>query len=135
MTVSLYDNSPKDRDREALDLDGINPRTDAQGRWQLDLIPAGFDLGHLHFSFAHPGFVRWDDAINNLPILTPEQLRNRSGVVVLHKGLAVTGRVLDRDGRPIAGAEVRLGSPVRLDRQSRPPGRMPREAFASAIRC
>ena len=34
-------------------------------------------------------------------------------MVVLHKGLPVTGRVLDRDGRPIAGASVRLGDPFR----------------------
>ena len=113
VTVSLYEDGPEDRGREALDFDGITARTDPQGRWHLDLIPAGLDLGHLHFTFAHPDFVSWIDASNNQSILTPEQLRSRTGVVVLHKGLPVTGRVLDRDGRPIAGASVRLGDPFR----------------------
>ncbi len=113
VAVSLYEDGPEDRGREALDFDGITARTDAQGRWHLDFIPAGLDLGHLHFTFAHPDFVSWIDASNNQSILSPEQLRSRSGVVVLRKGLPVTGRVLDRDGRPIAGASVRLGDPFR----------------------
>ena len=72
VTVSLYEDGPVDRGREALDFEGITARTDAQGRWHLDLIPAGLDLGHLHFTFAHPDFVSWIDAGNNQSILTPD---------------------------------------------------------------
>ena len=112
VTVSLYDNSPKDRDREALDFDEITARTDAQGRWHLDLIPAGFDLGHLHFSFSHPEFLS-SDRRHQHPAerdarATPEAERRDR----LAQGNPVTGRVLDRDGRPIAGASVRLGRSV-----------------------
>src|SRR5262249_52371705 len=104
---------PDGRGREAFDSDDVKARTDAQGRWHIDVIPTGFDLGHLHFTFQHAEFVSWIDAVNNQSIMTPEGLRSRSGVVVLHRGLPVTGRVLDRDGRPIAGGSVRLGDPMR----------------------
>jgi RNA polymerase sigma factor (sigma-70 family) len=112
VVVSVYATTPDDRGREALDLDGVTARSDAQGRWHLDVIPAGLDLGHLHFNFQHPEFVSWIDAGNNQSIMTPEGLRSRSGLIVLHKGIPVTGRVLDREGRPIAGASVRLGDPM-----------------------
>jgi RNA polymerase sigma factor (sigma-70 family) len=113
VTVSLSASNPDSRRREAFDFDDVNARTDAQGRWHIDVIPAGFDLGHLHFTFKHADFVSWVDAVNNQSIMTPEGLRSRSGVAVLHKGFPVTGRVLDRDGRPISGAVVRLGDPMR----------------------
>ena len=40
---------------------------------------------------------------------TREQLLSRSGVIVLYRGISVAGRVLNREGRPITGASVRLG--------------------------
>ena len=43
------------------------------------------------------------------PIATPQKLRDQSGVTVLRPWILVAGRVLDRSGRPIAGASVRFG--------------------------
>jgi len=116
VTVALYESSPEDRGREALDLDGITARTDAQGRWHLDIIPAALDLGHLHFSYSHPEFLSLTAAVNIQPREEPEQLRKRSVVTVLRKGITITGRVLDRDGHPIIGASVRLGDRFWLPR-------------------
>jgi RNA polymerase sigma factor (sigma-70 family) len=110
VTVSLYENSPGARGRETVDFDEMIARTDSQGRWHLDLIPAGVDLGRLHFTFSHPEFLDWIDAVNIQPKARPAQLRSRSGVIVLRRGISVAGRVLDRDGHPIAGASVRLGN-------------------------
>jgi RNA polymerase sigma factor (sigma-70 family) len=109
VTVTFYDNSPDDSGREAFDFRTITARTDGQGRWRVDLIPAGFDLGRLHFTFSHPEFLSQVDAVNNQPIATPKELRSQGGVSVLRRGIAVSGRVLDRNGRPIGGASVRLG--------------------------
>ncbi len=88
-------------------------RTDRQGRWHIDLIPAGFDLGRLHFVFEHPDFLSSIDASNNQPTATPGELRSESGVSVLRPGIAVSGRVLDREGHLIAGASVRLNERAR----------------------
>jgi hypothetical protein len=57
VTVGLYETSPEDRGREALDFDAITARTDSQGRWHLDLIPANLDAGHLHILYSHPEFL------------------------------------------------------------------------------
>jgi hypothetical protein len=114
VTVTFYDNSPEGAGREAYDFDELSARTDLDGRWQIDLIPAGLDLGRLHFTFSHPEFLSSVDAVNNQPSATPKELRSKSGVLVLRRGSAVSGRVLDRGGRPIAGARVRLGEHGRV---------------------
>jgi RNA polymerase sigma factor (sigma-70 family) len=106
--VSLYRNGPEDRGSEALDFQEITARTDAQGRWHLDLIPAALDLGHLQFSFSHPDFLSPIDPINMQPSEAPEHLRQQNGVTVLRKGIVITGRVFDRDGHPLARASVRM---------------------------
>ena len=53
--------------------------------------------------------MSWIDASNVQPSATSEQLRKSTGVIVLHRGIPVTGRVVDQGGRVIAGASVRLG--------------------------
>src|SRR5262249_2530234 len=88
VTVAIHETSPEDCGREALDFDEITARTDPQGRWHFDLIPAGLDLGHLHFTFSHPEFLGWIDALN--VGLTPEQLRSRRSVIDLRRGIALT---------------------------------------------
>ncbi len=108
VSVKLYENRPDDGVRQVYDFGAISARSDRQGRWQIDLIPEGFDLARLHFRFSHPEFLSSIDA-NNQPIATPKELREKSAVLVLHPGIAVNGRILDRDGRPISGATVRFG--------------------------
>ena len=108
VNVNLYENNQDDGARQVYDFRAITARSDQQGRWQIDLIPAGFDLGRLHFTFSHPEFLSSIDAVNNQPIATPKELRDKSAALVLHRGIVVNGRVLDRGGRPIAGATVRL---------------------------
>jgi len=71
--------------------------TDAQGRWRLDGAPR--ELAHVWAIVTHPRYRRGGAAIS----------RNLDSVTVLTKGLTVTGRVVDQDGRPIKGARAIIG--------------------------
>lgn len=108
-TVAFYETSPEDRGGEAVDFNEITAKTDAQGHWRVDLIPANLDLGHLHIRYSHPKFLSPRDYIDAQPLERPDQLRQQSAVTILRTGITVTGRALDSDGHPIAGASVRLG--------------------------
>jgi peroxiredoxin/uncharacterized GH25 family protein len=82
-------------------------KTDAEGRWRCDVVPAKLDDVWLRLS--HPDFAS-DTIYGQTPKPSIEQLRDRTGVMVLKKGVAAAGRVLSADGRPIAGARVFQGS-------------------------
>ena len=71
--------------------------TDAQGRWRLDIAPSS--LSGIGFNVEHPRYRRNGIVAN----------RNLDGVIVLTKGLTVTGRVVNAAGRPIKGARAMLG--------------------------
>ena len=109
-SVAVLDNNPGQGERAVYDFGAMTGRTDRLGHWHIDLIPAALDLGRLHFIFSHPEFLSWTDlGTSDQPSAAPKQLRSHSGVAVLRRGIAVTGRVLARDGSPIAGATVRVG--------------------------
>ncbi len=110
VVVVPYETSPRDRARESIDLNDVSVRTDREGRWHIDLIPEGYDLGDLQWTFSHPDFVGSSDSSRFQPNATPKELRSQSGVTVLYRAVSVTGRVLNREGHPIAGASVRLGA-------------------------
>jgi len=75
--------------------------TDAAGRWTSPLLPA--DLPELPISISHPDFM---DRSAQPKV---DALRERVAVEVMQQGLALTGQVVDDDGRPIAGAVVQAG--------------------------
>ncbi len=72
--------------------------TDAQGRWRFDDGPA--DLRGVRFQVQASHYLNSSDQAS----------RKLDSVTVLHRGYTVRGRVLDAQGRPIAGASVRGGS-------------------------
>jgi RNA polymerase sigma factor (sigma-70 family) len=109
VSVALPETSPQDGVREVPDLDGVSARTDREGRWHIDVIPADLDFGDRQFTFSHPDFLSESDSSRLQPNPTGEQLHSRSSVTVLFRGVSICGRVLDREGRPIAGASVGLG--------------------------
>jgi RNA polymerase sigma factor (sigma-70 family) len=109
VSVTPYVTGPADRAPESLDLGDAVARTDPEGRWHIDVIPVNFDLGRLRFRCAHPEFLGQGETSIIQPIPTPAQLRSQSGETVLYRGISVTGRIMNSQGRPIAGASVRLG--------------------------
>jgi beta-lactamase regulating signal transducer with metallopeptidase domain len=80
--------------------------TDASGRWQCKIMPARLPV--LMLRLAHPDYVSGSEHSDTPP---PEmaKLRDGSRVMVMKKGLPVSGVVLDREGKPIAGARVASG--------------------------
>ena len=68
--------------------------TDAQGRWRLDIAPQ--EPGRRRVEREHPRYRRNGGS----------RIRNLDGVIVLTKGLTVTGRVVDAAGRPVKGARA-----------------------------
>ncbi len=72
-------------------------RTDAQGRWRLDVAPK--DLSDVWANVEHPHHQG-----NGTPVSS-----KLDSVTILKKGLTVTGRVVDAAGRPVRGARALFG--------------------------
>ena len=77
-----------------------SPTTDAQGRWRLDVAPN--NLAGVWGRTSHPHFRSSDVTAS----------RNLDSVVVVKKGLSVTGRVVDGSGKPIKGARAVIGHDI-----------------------
>jgi beta-lactamase regulating signal transducer with metallopeptidase domain/protocatechuate 3,4-dioxygenase beta subunit len=86
-------------------------RTDTAGRWTVEGIPSDIDTVTLEFQ--HPEYVT-DRYIH----VSGDQLAAAQGLTYvkhMDKGLTVSGRVLDDQGRPVPQAAVMLG-PAYADR-------------------
>ncbi len=82
-------------------------KTDAQGRWRCDIMPARLD--DIWIRLAHPDYIS-DEMYGATPKPPIEQLLDMTGVMVLKKGVTVAGRVVDANGVSIEGATVAQGS-------------------------
>lgn len=83
----------------------IEERTDAQGRWRAANVPQ--EINSLGFRVSHPDFA---DGILGMPDqFRMDDLRAERATMVLEKGVAITGRVIDIAGAPVAGARLLLG--------------------------
>ncbi len=87
--------------------------TDQRGRWRIDEVPAEAEVVSL--GFKHRDYI--SDTWANRQIRGDElsSLHDRMHTATMKKGLAVSGRVLDDQGRPVSRAAVIL-APV----QTRP---------------
>jgi len=80
--------------------------TDADGRWRSDILPENID--GLWMNLKHPDYVN-TDVWNTVPVPPVKALRDLSSVMVVKRGITVSGVVRDENGSPIAGALVQLG--------------------------
>ncbi len=73
-------------------------QTDNRGRWRLEHAPR--DLGHIWVSATRPGYRQ--RAYNTVAAVGSDS------VIVLERGLTLTGLVIDAQGRPVRGARAVL---------------------------
>src|SRR5687768_3062639 len=93
--------------RESISISSnLSIMTDEQGKWRYDSVPK--DMAQPHIRLSHPEFLS-DEMFGATPAPPIEKLRDFSGVMVMKKGVAIGGRVLDFEGQPVAGAEVMQG--------------------------
>jgi RNA polymerase sigma factor (sigma-70 family) len=85
----------------------VNVKTDAQGRWRFDEMPTAWSFVSLRVT--HPDYVS-TFMQRERPKFGDFDLKAKQAEVTLESGIAITGRVVDDQGRAIAGAEVALGS-------------------------
>jgi len=86
-------------------------QTDKEGRWQVEGIPSEADTVSL--GFKHPEYLSdtWASRhVTGEDLLT---LRDRTHVIRMTRGLTVSGRALDDQGRPIFRAAVVLAPAYR----------------------
>lgn len=86
-------------------------RTDASGRWTFDKMPVEIKRNELRIFLKHPRYLSDQlrrgyipQPITRLPSI--ENLRDFNAVMVMKKGLEVIGKVIDKQGQPIAGAKI-----------------------------
>lgn len=91
---------------ERASLGLVHVKTDPEGRWHFDEAPAR--LERVSVRLTHPDFVS-DDPLSRREAPPEAKLRDRSAVMVMTQGVAVAGRVIDPNGKPVAGAQVALG--------------------------
>ena len=80
-------------------------KTDAEGRWKCEGMPAGIDSSRISFRFSHVDYQPVD-----LPSGAALEHIRRGPATILPRGLEIAGRVVDRAGTPIGGAHVYRGS-------------------------
>jgi protocatechuate 3,4-dioxygenase beta subunit len=84
----------------------IPSRTGPDGRWRSESVPPG--VREVELRLIHPDFVIDGYSSLRWPRRSPKvaALRDQSDRQVLLAGLRVEGRVVDEEGRPIAGARI-----------------------------
>ena len=90
----------------SVNLWDVAATTGPDGSWHHDEMPA--NLQQVLIRLDHPDFLS-DVSFGSTPIPPIAQLRDRSAVMRMKKGLPVSGQVLDDGGNPVAGANVRQG--------------------------
>jgi len=92
---------------ERVSLRDHEEKTNADGFWRCEHMPAR--LEEVWVRLAHPDYV--DDEVYGTTVkLTVDELRSMSSVVVMKKGVTISGSVVDQQWRPVEGARVAQGS-------------------------
>ncbi len=81
-------------------------RTEADGKWRYDAMHR--ELDELSMEITHPEYVSLDQWIRSAPYLK-DKLRDFSVVMVMDRGITVSGFVYDHQGKPIEKALLMTG--------------------------
>jgi protocatechuate 3,4-dioxygenase beta subunit len=87
--------------------------TDAEGRWRFETIMPGSDV-KVRLTLTHPDYVsdkvrQIGGEIASKQGVTEWQMRDGSAVIVMQRGHAVIGKVVDPSGHPVENALVAWG--------------------------
>jgi protocatechuate 3,4-dioxygenase beta subunit len=84
--------------------------TDTQGRWMLGNVPAGDDV-EVTVRLSHPDYISdylWGVMQEHANVSTA-LLRQKTGTIIMARGIRVSGSVTDPTGKPVPGAVVVWG--------------------------
>jgi RNA polymerase sigma factor (sigma-70 family) len=104
VTPGIFRNSDDPRNRAEFRVED-EAVTDAGGRWTCWNVPKGYDPARLSLQIQHAEF----EAFRIYGGKVTEAIGPK-GTVILRRGNAIAGRVVDREGHPVRGARVRLGN-------------------------
>jgi hypothetical protein len=85
---------------------GQHCRTDAQGKWRYDSVPAS--QSEFKAEIDHPQFAPERRSLSRAEFGI-EGRRSPAARILLEQGITVTGKVMDERGAPIPGASIRIG--------------------------
>lgn len=86
-------------------------KTDAEGRWSLDNVPAADDT-EVFVMLGHADYIsesKWG-GLQREQGVTMRSLRDGSATIVMQRGLVVSGVVTDPDGKPVRDAIIVRGN-------------------------
>ncbi len=89
----------------------VKVTTDTEGRWRFNQMPTGWSFVYLKVT--HPGYVP-TFMQRDFPRPSDFLLKAKKAETILDEGVALAGRVVDDQGRPLAGAKVGLGADRRI---------------------
>jgi hypothetical protein len=111
---SSQDDSP-DKNGEQASFSSRSVKPDAAGRWNANGLPSTL-LANIGGDIKHPDFVGTNIYLREAGT-TRDELVAGTFKTILHRGLEVTGRVLDDAGNAVAGATVFAGQRYYRERQ------------------
>ncbi|MHC4673662.1 MAG: carboxypeptidase-like regulatory domain-containing protein, partial [Planctomycetota bacterium] len=101
VTFSISDYYKPDQDQVALCDHQV--KTDAQGHWRCDIMPA--KLHHVSLRLSHPDYISdYHYQESRRPPI--DKLRDMTAIMVMKKGVKATGKVMDEEGQPLEGVQV-----------------------------
>lgn len=93
--------------RESKMVNYVDCKTDQDGKWVCDSAP--LDIKKMSIRLSHPLYVT-DNESGEVTSKPPAQnLRDMTAVLVMKKGIELTGIIQDKDAKPIKGATVLQG--------------------------
>lgn len=93
--------------------------TDAQGRWKLDTAPAGDEFG-FKIMLNHPDHISdysWG-GLQDEQAVGAESLRDGTATIVMHRGIKLSGVVVDAEKKAVADAVIIWGDDPYLQQGS-----------------
>ncbi len=104
--ATVHVSMPFEEAMERVYVSDVPVPTDAEGRWVCGVMPENIEGVRLHVT--HPAHIG-DRNSYSRPTPPLAKLRDKSYVMEMKPGLSVSGRVVDKDDKPVDGAHVILG--------------------------